>query len=827
MPPFISRSLILTVFALLAVGLFALPQARAQYDFTGNGLPDIVLTQAEADGSLRWVAQDFEDLATKDLGIFGRSGYQTNIGEWTAQGVPSRAYVTRDRKGYFYVSVEGVEESIPLGASYENATVILGRDSNGNGTADATLVLPRGTIWSWRFTFDPFKGERGASFERILFGEKHFIPFLFRPRGKFDSLAILVTRNQGQHGKVVYRSLGSKRLRYIRLKNFVLTNERPLVIKGRQGRDTLAFSRTTDQGQVLTEVTLSGKVTKLVVVPVGSSPIIQDFDGNGNEEIGVFSPQRGIAVDGREIPILVDGAEPAPFSGVKDYGKTDVSATPVPTETVIPTSNLASPNPTVISTEIAPPLPLLTYTPTNTPTATATDTPTNTRTPTAASTATPTSTPTITSTPDVVAPSGFSISFDQAQVNIVNQGAVSFTITGGELGTIFSYSIDDTNYGTQALTGSGTITTNPQQVTGFNVSGLSDGSLFLAVTLRDSSNNTSLPQVSSKQKDATSPYITNVSVTNGSYTVSSYLPITFQISENVSISGTPKISLDVGGTTRDATYHAGSSTSSSLVFRYQVQANDNDPDGIVMAFSSVNLNGGSINDSFGNSLSPGFTTPNTSAVTTYGTAANCNALRTVGFTTNGVYQIDPDGNGGLTPFNAYCDMVTDGGGWTLVLNYLHMNGTSPTELSRNTSTPLQNSTNLGSDESNLAAGIYWGHASNSLMNTLSISELRFYCLGSNPSRFVHFKTTLAGCIAYFKSGSGSCSGIANNYSLLPGHAGLQPAGTEGCNQNEGNSAMTFNTFYKSGGVGIGAQWHYLHCDEWFYNTDTHNQIWIR
>ncbi len=90
------------------------------------------------------------------------------------------------------------------------------------------------------------------------------------------------------------------------------------------------------------------------------------------------------------------------------------------------------------------------------------------------------------------------------------------------------------------------------------------------------------------------------------------IPITVNLSEAVTVTGTPQIAVDVGGTTRYATYTSGTGTN-ALTFTLAPQAGDVDLDGVTVA-SPIQLNGGTIKDSKGNDATLTFTPPNTSNV---------------------------------------------------------------------------------------------------------------------------------------------------------------------------------------------------------------------
>jgi len=98
--------------------------------------------------------------------------------------------------------------------------------------------------------------------------------------------------------------------------------------------------------------------------------------------------------------------------------------------------------------------------------------------------------------------------------------------------------------------------------------------------------------------DVTGPVINSVSVpAAGTYTEGQALTFTGIWNEGATVTGTPAINFDLGGSARQANYVSGTGTVSS-VFTYTVQSGDEDTDGITV--TSLTLDGGTIKDTAGN-----------------------------------------------------------------------------------------------------------------------------------------------------------------------------------------------------------------------------------
>ena len=97
--------------------------------------------------------------------------------------------------------------------------------------------------------------------------------------------------------------------------------------------------------------------------------------------------------------------------------------------------------------------------------------------------------------------------------------------------------------------------------------------------------------------DTISPFVTGVNSTlaSGSYKVGQLVPITVTFNEAVTVSGTPQLTLETGGTDRVIDYASGSG-SSVLTFNYIVSSGDTSLDLDYVSTSALSANGGTIRD---------------------------------------------------------------------------------------------------------------------------------------------------------------------------------------------------------------------------------------
>ena len=101
--------------------------------------------------------------------------------------------------------------------------------------------------------------------------------------------------------------------------------------------------------------------------------------------------------------------------------------------------------------------------------------------------------------------------------------------------------------------------------------------------------------------DTTPPAVSNIEITSDpgtdrTYAVDDEIQVTVTFSETVEVTGTPQLTLELGGGQRTGTYEGGSGTA-ALVFGYTVAAGESDTDGVGIEADS--LSGGTIRDRAG------------------------------------------------------------------------------------------------------------------------------------------------------------------------------------------------------------------------------------
>ena len=110
--------------------------------------------------------------------------------------------------------------------------------------------------------------------------------------------------------------------------------------------------------------------------------------------------------------------------------------------------------------------------------------------------------------------------------------------------------------------------------------------------------------------DKLAPTVEEVSSlsSNGSFKVGDQIPLLIKFSENVNVTGTPKLSLETGLTDKEISFTSGSGTD-YLIFSYTVAAGENSNDLDYISQNALILNSGTIKDPAGNNANLILPTP--------------------------------------------------------------------------------------------------------------------------------------------------------------------------------------------------------------------------
>ena len=107
--------------------------------------------------------------------------------------------------------------------------------------------------------------------------------------------------------------------------------------------------------------------------------------------------------------------------------------------------------------------------------------------------------------------------------------------------------------------------------------------------------------------DTTAPTVSSVALTgatgalSGTLNAGDLVTATVTMSEATTVTGSPTVALNIGGTTVNASYDSANSTSTALKFNYTVLAGQTDTNGISIDANSLALNAGTLKDAAGNS----------------------------------------------------------------------------------------------------------------------------------------------------------------------------------------------------------------------------------
>uniref|UniRef100_UPI0034DE10C4 Ig-like domain-containing protein n=1 Tax=Candidatus Thiodubiliella endoseptemdiera TaxID=2738886 RepID=UPI0034DE10C4 len=173
-----------------------------------------------------------------------------------------------------------------------------------------------------------------------------------------------------------------------------------------------------------------------------------------------------------------------------------------------------------------------------------------------------------------------------------------YEVTNGVTSSTAVFTIAKSNI-TQPATVSGVA--KSWSITAANMPDLADGKTYIAkIDLKDGS--TEVTKTSKAVTyDFTAPTVSSVVFTSNpgadkTYKAGDTVEITVTISENTTVTDSPRIALLSG---KYATYASGSG-SDKLIFTYTVATGDTDANGLAIVANALNLNGGTLTDTAGN-----------------------------------------------------------------------------------------------------------------------------------------------------------------------------------------------------------------------------------